>query len=90
METEIMIWTMIAIVGTVGVIKNLVGKGGKRLWTIFTLVIGTGIAFAAVKLPLVYTQIWVAVTGATIFYDTIFKSFQKFIEFLVNKIGNKE
>lgn len=91
MQSELLIWTMVAIVGTVGVIKNLVGKGGKRVWTLVTLVVGAGVAIAALYLPLKAMQVWVAVTGATLFYDTIFKAFQKLIQFLMEKIGkNKE
>ena len=91
MQSELLIWTMVAIVGTVGVIKNLVGKGGKRVWTLVTLVVGTGVAIAALYLPLKVIQVWVAVTGATLFYDTIFKAFQKLIQFLMEKVGkNKE
>ena len=76
---------MVAIVGTVGVIKNLVGKGGKRVWTLATLVIGAGVAVAAMYLPLKALQVWVAVTGATLFYDTIFKAFQRLIEKIAEK-----
>lgn len=75
-----MLWTMIAIVGTVGVIKNFIEKGGRKVWTAATLVIGVIVAFCAFKIPMRALQVWVAVTGATLFYDTIFKSFQKFIE----------
>lgn len=80
MENELLFWTMVAIVGTVGVIKNLVGKGGKKVWTIVTLVVGIGVAIAAMYLPLKVLQIWVAVTGATLFYDTIFKTFEKIVK----------
>ena len=85
METEILIWTMVAITGTVGVIKNFIDKGGKRVWTVVTLVVGAGVAIAAMYLPLKALQVWVAVTGATLFYDTIFKSFQKLIEKIAQK-----
>ena len=85
METEILIWTMVAITGTVGVIKNFIDKGGKRVWTVVTLVVGAGVAIAAMYLPLKALQVWVAFTGATLFYDTIFKSFQKLIEKIAQK-----
>ncbi len=85
METDILLWTMVAIVGTVGVIKNFINKGGKKVWTIATIVIGIGVATAAMYLPLKALQVWVAVTGATLFYDTIFKAFQKLIERIANK-----
>ena len=90
METSILVWTMVAIVGTVGVIKNLVGKGSKRVWTIVTVVVGVGVAIAAMYLPIKALQVWVAVTGATLFYDTIFKAFQKLIELIITKISDKE
>ena len=90
METSILVWTMVAIVGTVGVIKNLVGKGSKRVWTIVTVVVGIGVAIAAMYLPIKALQVWVAVTGATLFYDTIFKAFQKLIELIITKISDKE
>ena len=90
MQSELLIWTMVAIVGTVGVIKNLVNKGGKRVWTLVTLIVGAGVAVAALYLPLKAMQVWVAVTGATLFYDTIFKAFQKLIQLLVEKGGKKE
>ncbi|MBO7715802.1 MAG: hypothetical protein J6S85_19725 [Methanobrevibacter sp.] len=90
METELLIWTMIAIVGTIGVLKNFINVGGKRLWTLITLVVGVGIAIAAIYLPIKVIQVWVAVTGATLFYDTIFKAFQKMIELVVGKISSKE
>lgn len=80
MESELLFWTMVAIVGTVGVIKNLVNKGGKKVWTVVTLVVGVIVAIAAMYLPIKALQVWVAVTGATLFYDTIFKTFQKMIE----------
>lgn len=86
METELLVWTMVAITGTIGVLKNFISFGGKKTWTLMTLVIGAGIAIAAYYLPIKVLQIWVAVTGATLFYDTIFKSFQKLIELVVSKI----
>lgn len=85
METELLLWTMVAIVGTVGVIKNFINKGGKKIWTVVTIIIGIGVAVAAMFLPLEALQVWVAVTGATLFYDTIFKAFQRLIERIADK-----
>lgn len=86
-DTELLVWTMVCIVGTVGVVKNFISseKLGRRFWSLITLVIGSGIAFVATKMPIVVLQVWVAVTGATLFYDTIFKAFQK----LISRIGMK-
>jgi hypothetical protein len=79
METEILLWSMVAIVGTVGVLKKLIEKGGRKTWTVVTVVVGVGVAYLALKLPIKVVQVWVAVTGATLFYDTIFKAFEKLI-----------
>ena len=54
-----------------------------------SVVVGSGVAFAAMKLPISALQVWVAVTGATLFYDTIFKSFQKLIEKIAKKDGEE-
>lgn len=86
METEILLWSMVAIVGTVGVLKNLIEKGGRKTWTIITIVVGMGVAYLALKLPIKALQVWVAVTGATLFYDTIFKAFEK----LIGKIAGEK
>lgn len=80
METELVLWSMVAIVGTVGIIKNLINKGNKFIWTAITIVVGIGIGLVAVYCPITVLQVWVAVTGATLFYDTVIKAFQKFIE----------
>lgn len=91
METELLLWTMVAIVGTVGVIKNLIpAKGNKVIWTIVTLVVGAGVGTAACFLPVKVMQVWVAVTGATLFYDTVFQSFKKLIEKLSDKGESNE
>lgn len=89
MEHGLLAWTMVAIVGTVGVIKNFITFGGKRFWTLMTILVGVGVAIAAMYLPIKAMQIWVAVTGATLFYDTIYKSFEKLIKYLVANF-NKE
>lgn len=89
MDEELIFWTMIAIVGTIGVIRNFIEKGGKKVWTAVTLVVGTGIAAAALYLPIKVLQVWVAVTGATLFYDTLFKAFKSLIE-KHSKKGNED
>lgn len=90
METQLLLWTMVAIVGTVGVIRNFINKGGRRIWTAVTVLVGIIVAVAAIYLPLKALQVWVAVTGATLFYDTIFKSFQKFIEKVISKEDSED
>lgn len=80
MENEIfsqLFLIAIATVGTTEVIKNFVQKGGKRIWTLVTLVVGFGITFVAFYLPAKVLYGIVGVSGATVFYDTIYKSFEK-------------
>ena len=86
METEILLWSMVAIVGTVGVLKKLIEKGGRKTWTVVTVVVGVGVAYLALTLPIKVVQVWVAVMGATLFYDTIFKAFEK----LIGKIAGEK
>lgn len=67
----------IATVGTTEVIKNFIQKGGKRIWTLVTILVGVGMTFIAFYLPEKVLYGVVGVSGATIFYDTIYKSFEK-------------
>ena len=75
--------------GTVGVtevIKNLIQKGGKKVWTLVTILVGSIMTVVALYCPEDVLTGIVAVSGAVIFYDTIFKAFQKFFE----KLGKRE
>ncbi len=80
MDDVLLFWIMIAIVGTVGVVHNYIEFGGKKFWTTISLVVGVLVGIAALYLPLKALQVWVGVTGATLFYDTIIKFLQKKIE----------
>ena len=83
LKTELVLWTAVCIVGTVGVIRNLVGeheKLGRRFWSMVSLVVGIGVSIAAMKLPPEILQVWTGVTAASLFYDTIMKFFQKSIK----------
>lgn len=73
----------LATVGMTEVIKNLIQAGGKRLWTLITLLVGAGMVAVAVFLPETVLSGTVAVSGAVVFYDTVFKLFQKLFELLV-------
>ena len=76
----------LATVGTTEVIKNFIQKGGKRVWTLVSLIVGAGMTAIAIYCPENLLTGIVAVSGAVVFYDTIFKAFQKFFE----KLGKKE
>ena len=66
--------------GVTEIIKNLIQKGGKRVWTLVTLAVGVGMSFIAFYLPDKVLYGIIGVSGATVFYDTIFKTFQKIFE----------
>ena len=83
MDTETIAEIALATVGVTEVIKNFIQKGGKRIWTFITLIIGAGITCVAIFLPAGVLHGIVAVSGATIFYDTLYKTFQK----MVTKLG---
>lgn len=67
-------------VGVTEILKNLIQKGGKRIWTLITLVVGVLMTVAAFYLPEKIMYGIIGVSGATVFYDTIFKRFQKIFE----------
>ena len=67
----------LATVGTTEILKNLIQKGGKRVWTLVTIVVGVGMSFIAFYLPEKVLYGIIGVSGATVFYDTVFKTFQK-------------
>ena len=77
-----------ATVGVTELIKNFIQKGGKRIWSLVTIVVGVGMSFIAFYLPEKVLYSIVGVSGATIFYDTIYKSFEKL--FKKNDTGDEE
>ena len=70
----------LSTVGVTEIIKNLVQKGGKRIWTLATIVVGIGMTFVAFFLPETVMYGIIGVSGATVFYDTVFKTFQNIFE----------
>ena len=70
----------LATVGTTEILKNLIQKGGKRVWTLVTIVVGVGMSFIAFYLPEKVLYGIIGVSGATVFYDTVFKTFQKIFQ----------
>ena len=74
----------IATVGTTEIIKNFIQKGGKRIWTLITLLVGALMSVVAFYLPEKILYGIIGVSGATVFYDTIYKAFQKMFERIAN------
>lgn len=77
MNAEIMMKAAIATVGVVQIIKNLVNKEGKVLWTIVTVLVGIGICGIQYLCPAWVMDALITVSGSTLFYDTIVKTFEK-------------
>lgn len=73
-----MINAAICTVGTVQLIKNFVpGKGGKVVWTIITILIGVGMTLIQRLAPTWVMDAILVVDGASLFYDTIYQTFEK-------------
>lgn len=77
MDTSAIIKVAVATVGVTQLLKNLIGKGGKIIWTIITILVGVGISVMQYLCPTVVMDSAIAISGASIFYDTIYKSFEK-------------
>ena len=78
---EVLIFKIaLATVGVTEVIKNFIQKGGKRFWTLVAIVVGTIMVIVARFCPEIILTGIVAVSGAVVFYDTIFKTFKKLFE----------
>lgn len=84
-DYSVLVLVALATVGTTEVIKNLVQKGGKRVWTLATIGVGVLMTLAAFFLPEKILYGIVGVSGATVFYDTVFKAFGKIFENLAPK-----
>lgn len=77
MNTAAIVKVAVATVGVTQLLKNLIGKEGKILWTIITILVGVGISVMQYLCPSVVMDSTIAISGASIFYDTIYKSFEK-------------
>ncbi len=75
--------------GVTEIIKNLIQKGGKRVWTLVTIGVGVCMVLIAYFLPKEVLYGIIGVSGATVFYDTIFKSFQKLFEKKTSEVKEK-
>jgi uncharacterized membrane protein HdeD (DUF308 family) len=67
----------LATVGVTEIVKNFFSKGGKKLWSLITLIVGACVSCVAVFCPENVLHSIVGVSGAVVFYDTIFKYFKK-------------
>lgn len=76
MNAEFIFKGALSIVGTVQLLKQFIPCKKGWAWTIITILVGSGICLMQSRFPHMAEPI-VMVTGATIFYDTIYQSFEK-------------
>lgn len=77
MDTTAIVRVAVATVGVTQLLKNLIGKGGKVTWTITTILVGIGISAMQCLCPSVVMDSTIAISGASVFYDTIYQTFEK-------------
>lgn len=73
MNTEDLIKSALTIVGITQMLKSFIPIKKGWIWTIITVVIGIGVAF----IPPQFLSPILAIAGASLFYDTIFQTFEK-------------
>lgn len=79
MNAEFIFKGALSIVGIVQLLKQFIPCKKGWVWTIITILVGFGICLIQSRFPHMAEPI-VVVTGATIFYDTIYQSFEKFFK----------
>ena len=77
MDTAIIVKVAVATVGVVQLIKNLINKGNKLVWTLVTIGVGFGMTGLQYLAPTWVMDGAIIVSGASLFYDTIYQTFEK-------------
>jgi hypothetical protein len=77
MDTAIIVKVAVATVGVVQLIKNLINKGNKLIWTLVTIGVGFGMTALQYLAPTWVMDGAIIVSGASLFYDTIYQTFEK-------------
>lgn len=70
----------LATVGVVQLFKLLfpfTSKVPTKVWCLLTILTGVGMTFIVTRLPPIVIDCIFVVSGSTLFYDTIYKSFEK-------------
>lgn len=88
-DKELLVKGIFATVGLVQIVKNLVNKGGAKVWTFATVIAGIVVGGMIILLPANIVDCLLIVCGATLFYDTVYKAFEKVIKLIVSKITEK-
>lgn len=77
MDTAAIMKAAVATVGVVQLLKNLIPLKKGKVWSLITIVVGCGIAAIQRFLPVWAMDTIITVSGATLFYDTIYQTFEK-------------
>lgn len=77
MNIESITKVAIATVGVTQILKNVIPLKAGKLWTLFTIFVGIGITVIRCLCPAIVMDAVISISGATIFYDTIYQSFEK-------------
>lgn len=75
METTVILRAALCTVGVVQMLKNFIPCKIKWVWALVTVVIGS--VFSLPFIPEWILNAALVVSGATLFYDTIVKTFEK-------------
>lgn len=73
MNTEDLIKSALTIVGITQMLKSFIHIKKGSAWTVITIMVGVGVAF----IPSRFLSPILAIAGASLFYDTIFQTFEK-------------
>jgi hypothetical protein len=73
MNTEDIIKSALTIVGLTQMLKSFIPLKKGWIWTVITIVVGIGVSF----IPVRFLTPILAISGASLFYDTIFQTFEK-------------
>lgn len=85
MDTTAIVKVAVATVGVTQLLKSLIPVKKGWIWAIITVIVGVGISAAQYLCPAGVVDTIIAVSGATIFYDTIYQTFEK-----IFKRGDKD
>lgn len=77
MNTEDLIKSALTIVGITQMLKSFIPIKKGCIWTIITIIVGVGVAF----IPSRFLSPLLAIAGASLFYDTIFQTFEKVFKY---------
>lgn len=76
MNTEEIIKGALAIVGATQMLKSFIPFKKGWVWTLITILVGCGICLIQ-SLSLTAVTWIITISGASLFYDTIFQTFEK-------------